>query len=161
MSIGGGLGGPGGIGGGEPKVTKGVSGVGEPSQSDVNKFNFTLSGEQGNEGGKINIQISEKAGGQKMGGPMEFQIKEAQAVEKPGMGKVAVKEIENMVSMGRNKENELMEKMQVAGKDGGTLSTGQMLEIQFELGQYTTLIDVVSKGVGKVVQAAQTVIKQQ
>lgn len=164
ISMGGGLEG---IGGGEPKVTKGVSGVGDAAQSDIDKFNFKLSegGGEAAKGGKIDINIAERLSGQKgPNGPFDFQTNRVRdsdiaKTEKPGMGRIVVEETQKMVSLGRNQEERIMAKIGEAGENGW--DTGTMMEIQFEMGQYTALIDVVSKGAGKAVQAVQTVIKQQ
>lgn len=159
----GGLSSAGGLGGvGEPKLPKeGISGAGEANQSDIEKFTTAISPDQAGKGEDVKITINLDQKGPS--GPLDFQtnrVRDSDIVGKPeGMGKLVVKETQNMISLGRTMEQSLMVKAAEAKEKG--YDSGSMLELQFEMGQYTTLVDVVSKGVNKFVQAIQSAAKNQ
>ena len=160
MSVGGiSVSGPGGLSAGEPKVTKGLSELGEAKPEDIAKFTEGLSGRS------MDLGAMQQAPGLGSVGPMETQptrVTDAGKFDKKvSLGKRLMQDAGNVLKTGRAQETQLMDKLKAAGAEGHSLSQVEMIQIQKDVGDISILTEVISKGVNKLVQGVQGVVKNQ
>lgn len=148
------VGGAGGAGGVDPmKQVKSLDNLGQASKSDVAAFQDQMGGGQ-----------PSNMGGVQPGGPFEIQsnrITDGLSVKSKegGIGNAVLKDVGNLLNAGKAQGNELKAKLDQMGK--GNWGPADAMEFQYMAGEMNLMTEVVSKGVNKVVQAAQTVIKNQ
>ena len=159
MSTGGiSIGGPGGLSAGEPKITKGLSELGQAKPEDIAKFTEGLGSRS------MELGTMQQTGVGAIG-PMETQptrVKDAGKFDKNiSLNMRLIKDAGNVLNMGRIQESALMEKIKAAGAEGHNISQVEMIQIQKNVGDIALLTEVISKGVNKLVQGVQGVVKNQ
>lgn len=155
LSVGGGLGG---IGGGEPKITKGISDVGNANQADVDKFQYRLGEGEGGQAAKADATgIDKKA----PSGPLDnfqwsgLKFDVAEKGQKPGMMQKFVDQAKEMVSLGRADDEK------IKGLLKAPLTASSTMELQFVLVDMTAKTQLISEIAKKLVQGVQTLAKNQ
>lgn len=164
------LGGPGGLTPGESKISKSLSELSKPQESDVLKFQTALEG-QGQQASAPSTPTTTTSpeAGPKMtakiedSGPFTFRfntITDQKLIDqKPNLGKVLINYAKDISTVASNQSENISKKMKEVSTKG--FSQADAMEFQVMMFEMTNLTEVISKGVGKVVQGLQGVVKNQ
>lgn len=150
---------PGGKPPGESGIKINLTEPGQAKESDVLKFNVTLEGQP-----QQQAAAAVKPGKVEPSGPAaEFPdtriTSMADIAPKQDLGKALIDYTKNIATVSQN-QNKQMDKLLVKVEQGG-ISQADAIHLQVMTFNMTSLVEVVSKGIGKFVTALQTMIKQQ
>ncbi len=154
------IGGPGGLTPGESKISEGLSELGKPQESDVLKFQTALEG-QGQQGAeaaqKITVKLEEGAG------PFDFQINRITDQKLVGqnanLGKMILDYGKEIALVNKTQTENITKKLSQISEKG--FNQADIIELQVMSSEMTMFVEIVSKGVGKFVQAIQGWVKNQ
>lgn len=145
-----------GAGGIDPmKKPAGIESMGAANQGDVSKFQSSFSGAG---------QSANTTGTVQAGSPFDIQANRitgspsSTSTSGSGMGKELLEGVSKMMHADKSQSDYLRDKLKASG---GKMDTAQALEFQYVAGNINIMTEIVSKGVNKVVQAVQTVVKNQ
>lgn len=123
------------------------------NQSDIAKFKATFN---------ISSPDHSSSPSKTQGSPFDFQPNRITSLSKtppPTMGSSLLSGLTKIMNSDSDHTDFIQEKFDNAGDDA--MHAHHALELQFRIGNLHTMTEVVSKGVSKIVQAAQTVVKNQ
>lgn len=150
------IGGPGGLTPGKSEISKSLSELGPAKESDVLQFQSALEGGQQPQP----TEAAKPGNVTEPTGPFDFHVSSGTLVTpKQDLGKALIDYSKDISAISSNQTEALNKKLSEASSKG--FNQADAIELQMMTFEMTSLVEIVSKGVGKVVTGLQTIIKQQ
>lgn len=148
------IGGPGGLTPGKSEISKSLSELGPPKESDVLQFQGALEGQQQPGGGPQPSNVTEPSG------PFDFQVNSGVLVTgKDSAANALIDYTKDIFAVHSNQSDAFTKKLGEIKEKG--MDTADAIELQMMSAEMIIWTETISKSVGKVTQGLTAIIKGQ